>query len=95
MPRRRGESFPILEAVARESVGRHLPNATPQSTAWRSHLARKTLTLGAASLKGRCYDATTAVLSLNKTPVLRSYITTHFLADRGRVMVVTSFIERQ
>jgi hypothetical protein len=27
------------------------PNATPQSCAWRSHLARRTLTLGAASLK--------------------------------------------
>lgn len=51
-----GESFPGLGATARESVGQLLPNATPQSSAWRSHLARKPWTLGAASLKARCYD---------------------------------------
>lgn len=51
-----GESFSGLAATARESVGQLLPDATPQSSAWRSHLARKPLTLGAASLKVRCYD---------------------------------------
>lgn len=54
---RPGESFSGLAATARESVGQLLPNATPQSSAWRSHLARRPLTLGAASLKARCYDA--------------------------------------
>lgn len=52
-----GESFSRLGAIERESVGQLLPNATPQSNSWRSHLARRTLTLGAASLKARCYDA--------------------------------------
>lgn len=52
-----GESFSGLGAIERESVGQLLPNTTPQSNSWRSHLARRTLTLGAASLKAQCYDA--------------------------------------
>lgn len=66
-----GESFSGLGAIARESVGQLLPGATPQSSAWRSHLARRTLTLGAASLKARCYD--TAMQRLpRRSLVLRS-----------------------
>lgn len=88
-----GESFSGLGAMARESVGQLLPNATPQSSAWRSHLARKPWTLGAASLKARCYD--TAMQRPSEQDSGATLLLRTSWQSRCRVMVVTSFIERQ